>query len=305
MPNWCYNQIAIILPEEPGNPAERQVRWDILRDLKHHLDTVPEGEQEPFSKVLHPEPPELEGREAYEWRVWNWQTKHDMGGCDYEYKHNYVVMTGPTAWGAPMGVIRHLRSLGFVVEIQFHSLDNASWGCACDSVNTRSVFDMYSGWIDVDDEDDELANEILKYEDEVGRDVTHEECVGYLMEEKFQAPTYNPQFRVLDIRWMIGMFLDIMVVMMENYEEWKEKNPRFSEAKKELQRLREWMLNKIQSGADEGRMNDGQYLERMNALKDSTLGELRELWEEHNKKFEMLNYYSVDNPEPKLVRIYG
>jgi hypothetical protein len=304
MPNWCYNQIAIILPEEVGTPAERQVRWDILRDLKHHLDTAPEGETEPFSKVLHPEPPELEDREAYRWRCNNWSTKWDMEVYEYLPKHNYVVMNGTTAWGPPMGVLGHLESIGFVVEIQFHSFENASWGCACDSVNTDGAFDMYSGWIDEDDKDDETANEILEFEEHVGRDVTTVECMGYLMEEKFQAPIYNPEFRVLDSRWMLEMFEGDAEQMMESYEEWKEKNPRVSDAKKEFQALREWLLGKVERGNEAGFYNEGQYLEIMNQLKDANLKYLRELWDEHAKKFEMSRFYSGAR-EHALVKIYA
>ena len=306
MPNWCYNQIAIILPEELDTPAERQVRWDILRDLKHHLDTAPEGEREPFS-ILHPVPPELDDNAAHTWRVCNWRTKWEMEVYDYEYKHNYVFMNGPTAWGPPWGVFRHLESLGFVVEIQFHSSENAEWGCACGSVNTDGVFDIYSGWIDVDDEEDYLANEILEFDEEKGRDITIEECIGYLMTEEFKGPDYNPEFRVLERQWMIEMFEDDADQMMESYEEWKENNPdkSLSDAKKEFQVLREWFLNKIERGNEEGKYNEGQYLELMNSLKDTNLNYLRELWEEHTKKFELSNFYSGDNREPKLVGIYA
>lgn len=302
MPNWCYNQIAIILPEELGTPAERQVRWEILRDLKHHLHTATEGETEPFSKVLHPEPPELEGREAYRWRCNNWSTKWDMEVYEYKKNNNYVAMNGTTAWGPPMGVVRHLQSLGFVVEIQFHSLENASWGCFCDSVNTDGVFDMYSGWIDEDDEDDETADEMWKFEERVGRDVTHEECMGYLMSEEFQGPSYNPEFRVLDSQWMLEMFEDDAYRMMESYEEWKEKNRIGSNS--EFQALREWLLGKVERGNEAGHYNEGQYLEIMNQLKDYNLNHLRELWDEHAKKFEMSRFYS-GAPEHALVRIYA
>ncbi len=304
MPNWCYNQIAIILPEELDTPAERQVRWDILRDLKHHLDTAPQDDREPFS-ILHPVPPELEGRDAYEWRCMNWQTKWDMEVYDYEYKHNYVVMTGNTAWGPPWGVVRHLQSLGFVMEIQFHSSENASWGSF---VNTHEVFDMYSRWIDVDDEDDELANEILEFEEEVGRDVTMEECIAHLMYDEFtDTSAYDPEFRVLERNWMIEMFEGDAEWMIEYYLTWKENFPdkSLSGKKKELQALREWFLNKIERGNEEGKYNEGQYLELMNSLKDTNLNDLRELWEEHTKKFEMSNFYSADNREPKMVRIYA
>ena len=314
MPNYCYNQIAIILPEEQDTSAaavslanpERQIRWEILRDLKCHLDSAPEGETEPFSKVLHPEPPELEDHDAYRWRCNNWSTKWDMEVYDYEYKHNYVVMTGTTAWGPPMGVLGHLESLGFVVEIQFHSSENASWGCACGAVNTDGAFDMYSGWIDEDDEDDETANEMWEYEEETGRDITIEQCVEYMMEESFtdRGPIYNPEFRVLDSQWMIEMFEGEADQMMDRYEEWKEKNPRVSDAKKEFKALREWLLGKIERGNEAGHYNEGQYLELMNQLKDYNLNHLRELWDEHSKKFEMSRFYS-GTPEHALVRIYS
>jgi hypothetical protein len=166
---------------------------------------------------------------------------------------------------------------------------------------------MYSGWIDEDDEEDELANEILEYEEEVGRDVTHEECVAYLMEESFleQAPSYNPEFRILDREWMIEMFESDAEGLIDHYQEWKEKNPPVSGAKKEFKALREWLLNKIESCHTEGKYNEGQYLEMMNSLKDSNLNDLRELWEEHTKKFEMSRFYSGDNREIKLVGIYA
>jgi hypothetical protein len=73
----------------------------------------------------------------------------------------------------------------------------------------------------------------------------------------------------------------------------------------EFQALREWLLNKIESCHTEGRYNEGQYLEMMNSLKDSNLNDLRELWEEHTKKFELSNYYYGENREPKMVRIYA
>ena len=289
----------------PTTQAQRQVRWDVLRDLKHHLDTVPEGEAEPFS-ILHPVPPELEDRAAHEWRCRNWRTKWDMEVNGYDAGLKGVIMYGATAWREPIGVLGHLLDLGFVVEIQFHSMENADWGFA-QADGGGNGYDMYSGWIDVDDEDDELANEIREFEEEKGRDITIEECVGYLMTEEFQGITYNPDFRVIDRRWMLDSFESDADQMMESYEEWKEKNPHksLSDAKQEFQRLRVWFLNKIESCHTEGKYNEGQYLELMNSLKDTNLNDLRELWEDHTKKFEMSNFYSGDNREPKLVRIYA
>lgn len=302
MPNWCDNQIAVILPEQHDTQAQRQVLWDILRALKYHLDTSPEGQMEPLG-ILHPVPPGLDDNDAYNWKCRNWDTKWDMEVHDYHYTHNHVVIAGNTAWGPPIGVIDHLQSLGFVVELQYHSCENMEWGSSALSVADR--FDMYYASIDEEDEEDEVAKEMWEYEQEKGSECSIEDCIRYFMYHDYQEDEwYEPYFTVLDREWMIERFEYDAETLFESYELWKyNHNPPVT--KTEFNILREWMLNKIESSHADGQYNEGQYLELMNTLKNSTISDLRELWEEHNKKFELPKYYSGENREPNLIRIYG
>mgnify|MGYP003634845405 FL=1 len=301
MPNWVNNNIAIILPEERGSQAQSQLRWDILRDLKTHLDTSPEQEEGSLS-ILHPVPPELDDNDAYRWRCNNWGTKWDVETNHYRYTHNHVVISGSTAWSAPTGVIEHLLSLGFVVEIQHHSCENFEWGSS-----DGDGGDMYYADIDEDDEDDETANELWEYENSLddGEFISFEECIEYFMYgEMAVGRAYDPRFTVLDSGWMDDMFEYDADRLYDAYQTWKD-NHHSPVTNTEFKLLREWMLNKIESSQTNGQYNEGEYLELMNSLKNATLSDLRELWEEHNKKFEMSQYYSGENREPNLIRIYG
>jgi hypothetical protein len=260
MPNWC--EVELIIERASSgwvSQAQRQTQWEIWRKLFdaifrfNYLDS--ETDIEPFD-ILRPTP-QSESDNWYDWRMENWGTKWDIkSACtqfngDSAYNATEVIISGSCAWCPPDTLVDYLRDLGFGVECNHFSIENASWGTDIDQ-----CFHIRHQWIDEDDEDDDTA--LVLYEKFGVDEISEDELAELILGECIRC---QPQFIKDQVQYIVD---DIL----ERYEDWKDN---FSDKISNIKEKRNKVMELVDRRLEDGRFNEGLYLELCNMLKDGNI----------------------------------
>jgi hypothetical protein len=273
MPNWNISSIAITLPyhDEADSIAKRQVRWEIWRDLKYYVETEHDG-FEPFN-ILRPRPADQDDN-WHQWNTENWGTKWDLRRGAGFVEDETIFLDGRTAWSPPIVLLDYLSDeLGFHVEAQHLSWESGYWGDTVNGITER--WDMYSDYIEVGDEDSDVANKIFEWECNNERELRETNIMSYLMYGEFDHPRYRWLGDFLEGNRIIDYFEDTAVILMNHYDEWKQEHSKVVSSP--LRELRHKVMEIIEEANDSGKINEGQYLTLCNEVRTISVDRLNDI----------------------------
>lgn len=316
MPNWSNSRITIsINPHVKLTQAERQVRWEVWKDLRNILEewarwTHRDEDNSPdVFQIIHPRPKE-EDDNWYEWNNENWGTKWDMRVYGFNFQDEELTFCGDTAWNAPIGILNKLVSLGFNMKHLFASMENDDWGYHINRneglpfpykihhlgnahrINHSDLEEFNHQYEDLDD--DEIYEFALKFslmgnfflnlpEGLDGSDLDY-----YHDELEFIV---DPNQRALEHH--------INNQENENDEEIQE-----------FKELRTEIMESLDDLKDKGYVNDGFYLMWCNELKGVQQGDMNGLhgiseyiYSVKEERHDMIQYYN-SKEEPNLIKMY-
>jgi hypothetical protein len=311
MPDLCYNQISINLPEVDfyedgvGSQAMRQNRWDMMKKLRDELDELDErADSEGFEllNILRPEPKDI-GDDWYEWRSNNWGTKWSrLEGHQLEPDLHLVQFSLETAWGPPLEFCDYLTTwFGFEVRCLW-SVDCGEWGIwEYGDIVTSDHIERWS-----EDDFDELRDLL---EDCVDDDRRLELLMARGIFGSFEdRNNYNDH----DVEWLETEFEWAYVQTLEDYNEWLENQP--EDDREPLIKIKQRLLERAEELLEWGKITEGQYLKACDHLKKVTreeIEEFRDMFEPIADNYsidysqdEMIDYYKKGGEEPNLIDCY-
>lgn len=312
MPNWNTSSIKISINENADlTQAQRQVRWEVWRDLRNVLEEwvnngrdTDRGSPDVF-KIIHPRPEE-EDDNWYEWNNENWGTKWDMRVFNSEFKDGELRFYGETAWNAPIGILNKLVSLGFNLKHLFASMENEDWGyhihrnLGITHFETSGMGHTYhitdssledftdTQWNPEDLTDDELQQLALRFT-----------LTGDFVFEEFRGLDDD------DLRFFQS---ELYHIVNENFESLENHIDRASDD--EFKELRSVIMESLDDLKDKGYVNDGFYLQWCNQLKGVQQGDFNGLqgiseyiYLVKAQRHDMIQYYNREE-EPNLIKMY-
>lgn len=314
MPNWSNSAITIsINPHVKLTQAERQVRWEVWRDLRNVLEEWDaDGRDEDHSpdvfQIIHPRPKE-EDENWYDWNTDNWGTKWDMRVYGFNFENEELSFCGATAWNAPIGILNKLVSLGFNMKHLFASMENDDWGyhihrneglpfpykrqhlahCHRISSDQLTAFNITMDGDDLDD--DEVYEYALTYT-----------LMGGFFENLPEG---------LDGSDLDYLHNELHFICDENQQDLQDSiDNQENENDAEFKELRTEIMESLDDLKDKGYVNDGFYLRWCNELKGVQRGDMNGLhgiseyiYSVKQERHDMIQYYNREE-EPNLIKMY-
>jgi len=295
MPNWCCSVVSIGLPDpDPEDPLylrNRQMRWEIFRDLRNLLGDEYRGGGGDFEifNIFRPVPSELSEDEAYEWRCDKWGTKWEPNIYHYQFETpSDFNMCISTAWDTPRDLFKYMERLGFEFHVMHASLENSCWGQISNEEGLSYLEEDHEVH-SMDEEDFERYHEELSEIEDNDEKLERLMMLGLETDDDF----VRDEFR--------SMYEDIL----EEYLEWaRNKNSEIdyrSENLKMKNKIMEWLEDDIKNN----NMPENTYLQICNGLKNSGYHETKDGFHTMlDAKFCMSRFYYAWSQEPNLVSIY-
>lgn len=314
MPNWSNSSITISLNEHAKlTQAERQVRWEVWRDLRNILEKWEnDGRDEDNSpdvfQIIHPRPKE-EDDNWYDWNSMNWGTKWDMRVYGFNFENEELTFGGDTAWNAPLGIIRKLVSLGFNVKHLFGSMENDEWGyqIRTNEGNLR-IEGSNMGYTHriTDDDLEDFSQTQWHAEDLTPREV-EELAILFTLTGQFVI-NIPDGLNQDDLQYFNS---ELQHVTIENYELLQDHiENSVDEEDEEFKELRTEIMESLDDLKDKGYVNDGFYLRWCNELKRVQQGDMNGLHGIYEfiylikeERHDMIKYYD-SKEEPNLIKMY-
>jgi len=317
MPNWNTSEIKISLnPHARLTPAEKQVRWEVWRDLRNILDKwVKDGcdkENSPdVFQIIHPRPKEQD-EDWYDWNTDNWGTKWDMRVFNYSFENDEIRFYGETAWNPPIGILNKLVSLGFNMKHLFASMENEDWGYHINRnegglriVGNRVCYThrMYDDNLEDFSEAREDAEDLS--DDEIQQLATLFTLTGEFI---FNIPEGLHENDLHFFEAELYSIVDANSELLQDHIE-NSSNGEIEEFKE----LRNEIMESLDDLKDKGYVNDGFYLQWCNHLKRVQQREMNKLhamskfiYLVKEKRHDMIQYYTATHAkqEPTLIKMY-
>ena len=163
MPNWCLNN-ATITHDDPAKLNELLDAYKRGKLMEHYLPT-PRDPDDPTKLLGEGKQVELGGFDWYNFRLYKWGTKWDVGGEDAfvdRPDQNTVVLSFDTAWSPPIGFYEFMKGQGFDIRASYFEPGMAFCGDWIDGMDN-----VYEGeWRDFPDHLIQEYNMDEWYEDE-------------------------------------------------------------------------------------------------------------------------------------------
>lgn len=258
MPNICYNQLSINLPEVEfyedwsGSQAKRQERWDLMKKLRDELDK--HSEEFELLNILRPEPKDI-GDRWYDWRSRNWGTKWSrVIGHQLEPDLHLLQLSLETAWGPPLEICKYITDeLGFEVR--------CLWECECEEwgiweygdIAERNQIERWS--------EDEFENLHDLLEDCVDSDSRLELLMTRGIFGSFESAN---RLEDHDREWIENQYRWLYDETIEQYEEWLDDG---LEDHKEMMQMKQQVLSHTEGLLEKGEITEGDYLKLCSKLK--------------------------------------
>ena len=318
MPNWSNSSITISLNEHAKlTQAQRQVRWEVFRDLRNILEKwVKDGQDEDNSpdvfQIIHPRPKE-EDDNWYDWNSMNWGTKWDMRVYGFNFENNELSFGGDTAWNAPLGIIRKLVSLGFNVKHLFATMENDEWGyqVRLNKGNLRIEGSNMGYTHRITDDDSEDFHENQWDSEDLTEGELQQLAILFTLtgEFRFHIPDGLDEDDLDYFRNEFGPLIENNLDLIQTFIE-NQDDEASNEEIEEYKELRNEIMETLEDLKDKGYVNEGFYLWWCNELKKNVVGDmvgLQGIYEFINLVFDerhdMIQYYN-SKEEPNLIKMY-
>ena len=304
MPNYSYSHLVILKhsdcepsatdPECPGRLWRRQKRQIIYQCLANEiqkyidLDEGFDDKEINIFNILRPRPSNEE-ENWYEWNCQNWGTKWEAGVQDATiFDNERIELWLQTAWGPPVQLMKYLvEELRFDVYLTYASPENQDWGFIQRVPSIEPPVCGIVGEETLGMDEDDVANLLRDAEVED----YHE-----LLQDKMLGETFDTLVQQEPDRFNFDMVRSELYHIFENAAEEYQENIEESVKRQEAMQARQKILARVEKHLEEGKIDEGRYLEVANHLKNCPLDILLKSWEEtYLSKLEMINFYKKDN----------
>ena len=259
MPNLCYNNISINLPEVDfyedgvGSQAKRQNRWDLMKKLRDELDKHGDSEEFDILNVLRPEPKDI-GDDWYDWRCDNWGTKWSrFQGHELEPDLHLLQLSLETAWGPPLKICDYLKNeLGFEVR--------CIWSDECDEWGVWEY-----GCLDCEGQIERWSEDDFDELHELLKDCVDDDARIKLMMARGIFGSFE-QANLLedhDREWLECQYECYYDQTLDDYNEWLKNQPDHNE----MMQMKQQVLSHTEGLLEKGEITEGEYLKLCNKLK--------------------------------------
>lgn len=311
MPNWSNSRITISLnPHAKLTQAERQVRWEVWRDLRNTLEEW-DGDEDNSPDVLqiiHPRPKE-EDENWYDWNIENWGTKWDMRVYGFNFKNEELSFCGDTAWNFPIGILNQLVSLGFNMKHLFASPENDDWGYHIhrnEGLQFPYKREHLAHTHRIRDEHLTAFNITMD-----GDDLDDDEIYEYALKFTLMGGFFEDLPEGLDGSDLDYFHDELHFICDENQQDLEDHiNNQEDENDEEFKGLRTEIMESLDDLKDKGYVNDGFYLMWCNQLKGVQRGDINGLhgiseyiYSVKEERHDMIQYYNRQE-EPNLIKMY-
>jgi hypothetical protein len=317
MPNWSNSSITIsINPYAKLTQAEKQVRWEVWKDLRNVLEKWDadgrDGNNSPdVFQIIHPRPKE-EDDNWYEWNNENWGTKWDMRVYGFSFIEDELSFRGETAWNAPIGILNKLVSLGFNLKHLFASMENDDWGYHIDrnENDIRVVKDHYGYTHRIGDDDLEDFHENQWNAEDLTELERDKLAILYTLTGEFRLDIPEGLDED-DIQYFRNELFMVTDENLESIRLFIQNSP--DEPNEEFKELRTEIMETLDDLKDKGYVNDGFYLRWCDELKGVQRGDMDRLQgisefinSVFDERHDMIQYYTDTQAkeEPNLIKMY-
>ena len=313
MPNWSNSRIIISLnPHAKLTQAERQVRWEVWKDLRNILEKWDaDGRDEDHSpdvfQIIHPRPKE-EDENWYDWNSDNWGTKWDMRVYGFSFIEDELTFTGDTAWNAPIGILNKLVSLGFNMKHLFASMENDDWGYHIHR-NEGLPFPYkkrHYGYPHRIGDDDLEDFDVEDVETQVSLD--DEAVYEFSLKFTLMGGFFENLPEGLDGSELDYFYNELQFICDPNQQDLQDHIN--NQEDEEFKELRTEIMESLDDLKDKGYVNDGFYLRWCNELKGVQRGDMNGLhgiseyiYSVKEERHDMIQYYNAKE-EPNLIKMY-
>jgi len=315
MPNWSNSRITIsINPHVKLTQAERQVRWEVWKELRNILEEWDaDGRDEDNSpdvfQIIHPRPKE-EDENWYEWNNENWGTKWDMRVYGFSFENEELTFCGDTAWNAPTGILNKLVSLGFNMKHLFASMENDDWGYHIHR-NEGLPFPYKKGHYgythQITDDDLPDFDENQDNAEDLRPHELQDLATLFMLTGEF-VYNYPEGLDEDDLVYYGDEFNHIWENNLQSLQDHIENSS--NEEDEEFKELRTEIMESLDDLKDKGYVNDGFYLWWCNQLKEVEMGDIDGLhgvseyiYSVKQERHDMIQYYN-SKEEPNLIKMY-
>lgn len=316
MPNWSNSRITIsINPHAKLTQAEKQVRWEVWRDLLNAIEKWEENDCDEDKspdvfQIIHPRPKE-EDENWYDWNTENWGTKWDMRVYRCSFEDEELTLYGETAWNAPIGILKKLVSLGFNMKHLFASTENDDWGYHIHR-NEGLPFPykrQHYGYPHRIGDDDLEDFDVEDVETQVSLD--DDEIYEYALTFTLMGEFFCNLPEGLDGRDLDYFHDQLHFICDQNQQDLEDHiNNQENEEIEEFKELRTEIMESLDDLKDKGYVNDGFYLQWCNELKGVQRGDMNGLYgiseyiySVKEERHDMIQYYNAKE-EPNLIKMY-
>jgi len=320
MPNWSNSRITISLNQHADlTQAQRQVRWEVWRDLRNILEDWVVGwdgdscNSPDVFQIIHPRPKE-EDENWYEWNNENWGTKWDMRVNGFNFENEELTFCGDTAWNAPTGILNKLVSLGFNMKHLFASMENDDWGYHIHR-NEGLTFPYKRQHLG---NAHRMRDSNLEEFNQQYEDIDEDEVYEFALKFTLMGDFFLNLPEGLDGSDLDYFRDELHFICDENQQDLQAHiDNQENENDEEFKELRNEIMESLDDLKDKGYVNDGFYLWWCNQLKGVEKGDMNglhgisEVIHFHKEeRHEMINYYSgkdkswLNGGEPNLIKMY-